>query len=83
MNMTIIAKVYDYANKISAKGNAYTILRLKQDSGFEYFDVMISESALEKYRLATGEKLPLLNTEMSFVLTYNVKYRSFLIIEIL
>lgn len=77
MDMLIKATLYDQVEKVSAKGNTYTVVRLKQSTSFTYFDVMLHNSCLEKLKNYNQ------NDEVNALLRYDVRFKSFMIMDLI
>jgi len=76
MKMNIKGTIVRVEDKVSKKGNNYTVVELiQEDVRYQYFNTMLDESV-------EINKEEIVGKEVELVLDYNPKYRSFKAMEI-
>lgn len=76
MKMNIVGTIVRAEEKVSKKGNNYTVVELiQEDVRYQYFNSMLDASVAVNKEEIVGKKVEL-------VLDYNPRYRSFKIIEL-
>lgn len=75
MKMNMKGTIVRVEDKVSKKGNNYTVVELIQDVRYQYFNTMLDESV-------EINKEEIVGKEVELVLDYNPKYRSFKVMEI-
>lgn len=76
MKMNMKGTIVRVEDKVSKKGNNYTVVELIQDVRYQYFNTMLDESVEINKEELVGKKVEL-------VLDYDPKYRSFKALEII
>lgn len=77
MKMNIKGIIVRVEDKVSKKGNNYTVVELiQEDVRYQYFNVMLDRSI-------KIDKEEIVGKEVELILDYDLKYRSFKVIEII
>lgn len=77
MKMNMKGTIVRIEDKVSKKGNNYTVIELiQEDVRYQYFNTMLDESV-------KIDKEEIVGKGVELVLDYNPKYRSFKVIEII
>lgn len=75
MKMTIAGKIVQVEDKVSQKGNEYTIVKLVQENNaYNYFTSMLD--------FKVEDKNSYVNKDVVLTLDYNPKFRNFKVTEI-